>query len=133
MNIVHISGSWEEFAPTSGRVATSVVALLEPRLAINYILGGSLDDQYQSKRQQKKRLRETTVKSRVNVVHRSDSREETKPIDYPISFPTINLNRVIMSHYDAIVLTLCINCFDVHKVLADPGSAANLLQLPAFN
>ena len=38
-----------------------------------------------------------------------------------------------MPHYDALVLTLCINSFDVHRVLVDPGSATNLLQLPAFN
>ena len=37
-----------------------------------------------------------------------------------------------MPHYDALVLTLCINSFDVHKVLIDPNSAADLLQLPAF-
>ena len=37
-----------------------------------------------------------------------------------------------MSHYDALVLTLCINGFDVHRVLEDPSSLANLLQLPAF-
>ena len=30
------------------------------------------------------------------------------------------------------MLTLCINVFDVHKVLINPGSAKNLLQLPAF-
>ena len=38
-----------------------------------------------------------------------------------------------MPHYDALVLTLCINIFDVHMVLVDPGSAADLLQLPVFN
>ena len=38
-----------------------------------------------------------------------------------------------MPHYDALVLTLCISGFDVHKVLMDPGSAADLLQLPTFN
>ena len=37
-----------------------------------------------------------------------------------------------MPHYDALVLTLCINSFDVHKVLVDPDSAVDLLQLPAF-
>ena len=37
-----------------------------------------------------------------------------------------------MCHYDALVLTLCINGFDVHRVLVDPGSATNLLQLLAF-
>ena len=38
-----------------------------------------------------------------------------------------------MPHYDALVLTLCISCFDVHRVLVDPGSAIDLLQLPVFN
>ena len=37
-----------------------------------------------------------------------------------------------MPHYDALVLTLCINGYDVHRVLIDPGSAIDLLQLPAF-
>ena len=37
-----------------------------------------------------------------------------------------------MPHYDTLVLTLCINGFDVHRVLVDPSSATNLLQLPAF-
>ena len=30
------------------------------------------------------------------------------------------------------MLTLCINGFDVHRVLVDPYSAADLLQLPVF-
>ena len=30
------------------------------------------------------------------------------------------------------MLTLCNNNFDVHRVLVDPGSVTNLLQLPAF-
>ena len=38
-----------------------------------------------------------------------------------------------MPHYDALVLTLCIIGFDVHRVLVDPGSAVDLLMLPAFN
>ena len=38
-----------------------------------------------------------------------------------------------MPHYDALVLTLCISGFDVHRVLADLGNATNLLQLLAFN
>ena len=38
-----------------------------------------------------------------------------------------------MPHYDALVLTLCINGFDVHRVLVDLRSAVDLLQLPAFD
>ena len=37
-----------------------------------------------------------------------------------------------MPHYDALILTLCINGFNVHRVLVDPGSVTDLLQLPAF-
>ena len=38
-----------------------------------------------------------------------------------------------MPHYDALVLTLCISGFDVHRVLVDPSRATYFLQLPAFN
>ena len=37
-----------------------------------------------------------------------------------------------MPHYDALVLTLYINGFDVYWVIVDLGNAANLLQLPTF-
>ena len=37
-----------------------------------------------------------------------------------------------MPHHDALVLTLCINDFDVHRVLVDPSNAADLLQFPTF-
>ena len=57
----------------SGQAADIITAcaavLLEPRLAINYILGGPSNDQYQSKCQQRKLLRVATVKARVNVIH----------------------------------------------------------------
>ena len=69
-----------------------------------------MDDLYQSKRQQKKFIRAALVKARVNVVH-IESSQEAKPIDDPISFALINPNRVIVPHYDALVLTLFINGF----------------------
>ena len=49
-----------------------------------------------------------------------------------VSFPPIDLTRIITPHYDALVLTLGINNFDVHRVLIDLGSAAELLHLPAL-
>ena len=44
----------------------------------------------------------------------------------------MNPTRVITPLYDAIILTLCINSFDVHRVLIDPGSMGELLHLLAF-
>ena len=59
-------------------------------------------------------------------------KEETKQIDGLISFPPVNPNRIIVPHYDALVFTLCISGFDVHRVQVDLGRAVNLLKLPEF-
>ena len=73
-----------------------------------------------------------TVRARINTIHTLVNSRIVQPIDAPISFPPINPSKVIVRHHDALVLTLCINDFDVHRVLVDPGSATDLLQLPVF-
>ena len=77
-------------------------------------------------------LRAATVKAEVNTICTLESSIVVQPIDGPVSFPPINSTQVITPHYDALILTLCINNFDVHRILVDPGSAAKLLHLPAF-
>ena len=104
----------------------------EPRPTINYILGGPADNQYQSNCKRKKLLRAATVRARVNTISTVNNGKQIQPVDGPISFPPINPSKVITPHQDALVLTLCINNFNVHRVLVDPGSVADLLQLPAF-
>ena len=74
----------------------------------------------------------TSVRARVNTISDRGDVPAVLPVDGPISFPPINPTRVITPHYDALVLTVCINSFDVHRVLVDPGSAADLFHLPAF-
>ena len=122
-----------ESRPPLNKITVSETVSLESRPTINYILGGPSDDRYQSKHQQKKLLRAATVKAQVNAIHTRGSREETKPINDPISFPSVNSNRVIVPYYDALAITLCISSFDVQRMLVDPGSAVDVLQLPAFN
>ena len=68
----------------------------------------------------------------MHTIHIPDSSRAIQPIDGPISFPPINPSRVITPHHDELILTLCINDFDVHRVLVDLGRTADLLQLPAF-
>ena len=104
----------------------------EPRPAINFILGGPVDNQYQSKKQRRRTLRTASVRARINAISNQGSIPAAQPVDGPISFPPISPTRVITPHYDALVFTVCINRFDVHRVLVDPGSAADLLHLPAF-
>ena len=41
----------------------------------------------------------------------------------------VNYNRVLQPHEDALVLTLGINGFDVRRILVDPGSSVDLLQI----
>ena len=77
-------------------------------------------------------LRVALVRARINTISTPKSSAVIQSVDCPISFPPINPTRVITPHYDALVLTLCINNFDVHRVLIDPGSAADFLHLPAF-
>ena len=73
-----------------------------------------------------------SIKARVNTVRAQENITAVQPIDGSISFPPINPTRVITPHYDALVLTVSIKSFDVHRVLVDPGSATDLLHLPAF-
>ena len=70
------------------------------------------------------------VRARVNTVSNGGDITAILSVDGPISLPPINPKRVITPHYDALVLTVYINSFDVHRVLVDPGSAADLLHLP---
>ena len=121
-----------EAAPITKRTSVCSDLLSKPQPTINYILGGPADNQCQSSRQRKKLLRAATVRARVNTISTPDNSEAIQLVDGPISFPFINPSRVITPHHDALVLTLCINNFDVHRVLVDPGNAADLLQLPAF-
>ena len=77
-------------------------------------------------------LRAASVRARVNTISTTESNTTVQLIDDPISFPPIIPARVITPHYDALILTLCINNFDVHRVLVDLGSATELLHLPTF-
>ena len=77
-------------------------------------------------------LRAASVRARVNTVRAQENITVIQSVDGSISFPPINPTRVITPYYDALVLTVGINNFDVHRFFVDPGSATDLLHLPAF-
>ena len=77
-------------------------------------------------------LRAASIRARVNTISTRENITAIQSVDSLISFPPINPTRVITPHYDTLVLTACINSFDVHRVLVDPSSAADLLHLPAI-
>ena len=119
-------------APTSDRVVADTEHASGPRPTINFILGGPADSQYQSKKHRRKMLWAASVRAKVNTVSNWGDITAVLSVDGPISFPPINPTQVISPHYDALILTVCINSFDVHRVLINSGSAADLLYLPDF-
>ena len=119
-------------APVADRAVVDIEHASGPRPTINFILGGPANSHYQSKKQRRRMLRAASIRTRVKTVSNRGDITAIFPVDGPLSFPLINPTRVITPHYDALVLTVCINSFDVHRVPVDQGSAADLLHLPAL-
>ena len=77
-------------------------------------------------------LHATSVKEWVNSIQHNFSEESVRPIDGTITFPSVGANRVLQPHEDALVLTLRVDGFDVRRVLVDPGSSIDFLQMSAY-
>ena len=45
------------------------------------------------------------------------------PKDDTVTFPLVDVNRVLQPHENALVLTLGVGGFDVRRILVDPGSS----------
>ena len=70
--------------------------------------------------------------ARHESVHCIFIEESMCPINDTITFPPINVNRVLQSHEDNLILTLGVGRFDVWRILVNPSSSANLLQMSAY-
>ena len=55
-----------------------------------------------------------------------------RPINDTITFPPVDVNWVLQLHENALVLTLGEGGFEVRRILVDPGSSADLLQMSAY-
>ena len=103
-----------------------------PRVIINYIHGGLVDDKYHSQRRRRRLVHAVSIKERVHTIQCTFTDDSVRPIDMPITFSPINSNGIILSHEGALVLTLVVNDFDVHRILVDPRSSADLLQMSLY-
>lgn len=99
------------------------------RVIINYIHGGPLDEEYNSKRKRQRLLRAVTAREHISSIRPRLANGSAHPIDGTILFPPIDPAQVLQPHRDALILTLEIEDFDVRKILVDPSSSANLLQV----
>ncbi|KAL6319726.1 hypothetical protein AAG906_026811 [Vitis piasezkii] len=75
---------------------------------------------------------EDNVRAVSHVVRCTFTDENIRPIDRPITFPSIDSNWVILLHKDVLVLTLGVDGFDMHKILIDPGNSVGLSQVLAY-
>ena len=98
-----------------------------PRAIINYINGGPIDEEYNSKWKRQRQFWAASIRERASSIQPGLADEGMSPIDGVITFPPVDPNRVLQPHQDALILTLGIDDFDVRQILVDPGSSADLL------
>nr|CAN69509.1 hypothetical protein VITISV_012512 [Vitis vinifera] len=98
------------------------------KVVINYIHGGPLDEEYDSKRKRQRLLRAASVCERINSIRPGLTGGSAHPIDGTIIFPLVDPTRILQPYRDALILSFGIGDFDVRRILVDPGSSADLLQ-----
>ncbi|RVW28616.1 hypothetical protein CK203_100866 [Vitis vinifera] len=103
-----------------------------PRVVINYIHRGHIDEKYNSKRKRKRLFGVASVREWINSIQHNLPDGNMRPVDDTIIFPPINANWVLRPHEDALILTLGMSGFDVKRVLIDLGSSTDLLQMSAY-
>lgn len=77
-------------------------------------------------------IRITILIKQVNSTQYAFILGSAQPIDEPITFLPISLHQVITPYEDVLVLTLTISEFNVCKILIDPSSFVDILQMLAY-
>ena len=106
--------------------------LAAPRVIINYIHGGLVDEKYNSKRKRQRFLRADSIRERVSSIQHNFLEGSICPVDGIVTFPPVNACQVLQPHKDALILTLGISEFDIRRVLVDLGSSTDLLQMSTY-
>ena len=73
-------------------------ALVAPRDVINYIHGGPLDEEYDSKWKRQRLLRAASIRERVNSIRPGLTDGNARLIDGTIIFPLVDPTRILQSH-----------------------------------
>lgn len=73
-----------------------------------------------------------SVREQVNIVQCTFTDDNVRLIDEPIAFISIDSTTMLLPHEDALVLTLGVSDFNLHRILIDLGRFTNLLQMLAY-
>ena len=101
-------------------------SLATPKVVINYIHGGLIDERYNSKQKRQRLLHATSVRERVNSDQHNFPKWSMRPVDDIVTFLIVNSSRVLQPHEDVLVLTLGISGFVVRRILIYSGSSADI-------
>ena len=123
---VHATGGQRK--TTQDLAIQAFACLTAPKVVINYIHEGLVDERYSSKQKMQRLLCTAFVREWVNLVQHNFLEESMHPVDGTVTFAS----RVLQPHKDALVLTLGISGFDVRRVLVDLGSSVDLLQMSTY-
>ncbi|KAL6328700.1 hypothetical protein AAG906_003386 [Vitis piasezkii] len=108
---------------------TTPIASTAPRVVINYIHGGPIDEEYNSKQKKQRLLQATCVREQVSSIKPRLISRSMRSIDGKITFPLVDSNLILQPHRDTLILSLGISDFDVRWILVDLGSSVDLLQV----
>ena len=114
---------------SQGPATVTPTTFVAPRVVINYIHGGPLDKEYNSKRKRQRLFQAASIQEQVSFIWPGLTSTSTRPIDWVITFPPVDSNRILQPHRDALILMLGISDFYVRRILVDPGSSIDLLQV----
>ena len=112
---VHTIGRPKEAAQEA--TIQTPTSLTTPKVVINYIHRGPVDDRHSSKRQRWWLLYSASIKERVNSVQHNVSKGSVCLIDDIVTFPPVDANWVLQPHEDTLVLKLGVGRFDMRRIM----------------
>ena len=124
---VHLEG--KNGVTSQSPTTTTPVASTAPRVVINYIHDGPINEEYNSKQKRWMLLQATFVREQVSSIKPELISRSMRSIDGEITFPLVDSNRILQSHRGDLILSLGISDFDVRWILVDLGSSVDLLQV----
>ncbi|XP_075665670.1 uncharacterized protein LOC142635395 [Castanea sativa] len=98
----------------------------QPVRDIRMIVGGTM------KAGSSKKARKTYIRTVQNVQTASPALERSRIDNPPIEFSEVDARRLHHPHDDALVVTIRAGDYNIHRVLVDNGSSADILYYPAF-
>ena len=98
---------------TKSSSAQAPASSIAPKAIINYIHGSPIDDKHNFRRKRQRFFRMATVREQISPVQHIFTKGSVHLINNTITFPSTDVNWVLQSHEDTLILTLGVGGFKV--------------------